>query len=225
MPPSVLPDFQPFRKKLLIFCSAVLLVLWLVVVSMLDDNVFLWILFGIPFLAAVFMMQSLTLSGDGAPHLPLRSSTTFALAIGIAVLDMMVIYAWIFMLGAIANRTGWFPVFWQGYEPWVAGAVSTFLAGYHLARFEFLRLLLVGHLFAFVLMMLPILVSITGYWRLSYERFAFELRFFELWGGAGCILLLIWGIAPATYLWFFRGYRRRMQIDDVRSEDEMDLLI
>lgn len=228
MPNTPLPDFPAFRTRWLKVCSWLLAAIWVLVAIFAGGALAFWAIFGSIFMLILYMMQAATLAGDGAPHVGMPRMHVLGLALGLSFFDTVLIFTWSSTLDMIAVATGWFPVFWVDYVPHVCvagfaiGVIINTLVGLYLPRFEYLRLILWGHLFGFLLLILPQLVLWLNDLYIADDTIREQIRFSEGFGYVGGILLLVWGIAPMAYLWAFRGYRKRMAAHP--SEDDLAAL-
>lgn len=228
MPQRPLPDFTTFRQRWLRICLSLLALLWLAVALVSDGMVVFWAIYGTFFAALIYAMHAAALSGDGTPFQPLSRMTVLGLSFGLAFFDAMLVYAWTVILDMVAMVTGLFPVFWVDYVPYVAiggfvvGVVVNSLSGLYLPRFAYLRLLLWGHLFGCVLLVVPGLWGWLSGWGLR-DDLRSGVQELNAFGVISCTLLVIWGIAPAAYLYAYRGYEKRLAITDAGLADETEM--
>jgi hypothetical protein len=204
-------------------------VVWMAMTFISGSWVVLWVFYGAIFLVIIYTLQAAALEGDGAPHLPMSKWSALGLSFALAFFDALMTYAWYAVLKMLAKKFLFHTVYWAdeilivGILGFLVGFVINSLSGFYLPRYTYLRLLLVGHFIGLLMLLLPIFcVSLAG-WEIAADiRNHWETL--AAFGLAGCVLLALWGIAPAGYLIAYRRYTRRLHLpaSGLADEGEMD---
>lgn len=226
MQPKPLPDFRNFRLKCRLACAGLLGIAWMVPIVLYPDILINWGFFGAVYVVILFGLQGLSLAGDGAPNLPLPAYAVHLLAMVFGILDAALAWAWVEILAIILDfmglSVGWLDAYggWFIFGGLVTGWMAFLYIGLVFPRFEFLRMVLWMHMFAFGLLLASHLYGTFGEWQLADEDTRFTMERIHTLGVIGFISLALWGVAPAAYLWAYRHYRARLKITELQIEDD-----
>lgn len=228
MSTSPLPDIRRIREVTLVLLAFLYAVAVLCMGFLSHEEKFFRMFLLSGGFSLVWIAQWAVLAGEPQPQLRSHWGLIVLLAIGLGLLDALLIGGWNGLVMATlsmlnSNNSGsWVSFF--GFWGFLFGFLMVLLLGFRLPKYEFLRTVLFMHLLGCACQSL--FVFLNGFYDGGYVH-GHHPEMMPILGELATfagVVVLIWGIAPIVYLITYRDYRKRMALV-ADANDDSDPLV